>query len=238
MVLSMTRYSIINIWMKPVLLYAMPRTKATACLTACKRIHQYDEPFRLDNEFLNRLPSFINQWNIDPNCVKHSWAPFLKRLNLPDTAIKIHSRELRLPIAKHWYTQVLEEKSHEIFVVERENRMDIGLSYMLIDAYGSWDGVNTDQELTTSVTVTDSDIANFERHIVQYINNFPTYGSVITFETAPPDFFNRSFVRLTNQKSYMRYCKITNIEWCTAQLSSLLAKHKANWDDRLLSLSK
>jgi len=215
----------------------MPRAKATAALTAARRIHQFDEPFRVDDEFLPRLSEFNARWLIDKDRVIYEWQPFLKRLALPETAVKIHGRELRLPIAKFWYNRVLTTQSHHIFVIERKNRLEIALSYMVASVHGCFENEFPSSIKTAVIHVTDDDIFNFKRHVTQYLDNFPTYGTVITFESLPTEFFDISKIRVANQKSAERYFKIDNLEYCIDQIKKLLDSVNSEWDAKLRALT-
>jgi hypothetical protein len=178
------------------------------------------------------------EWNTVKEKVIQRWSHFLSRLNSPDAAIKIHSRELRSPIAKYWYDGVMNNRSHQIFVVERKDRFALGMSYLLADAYGFWENEKPSDSLPESIIIKPQNLDDFERHIKQYLNNYPSYGDVITYETAPSSLFNKNMARLVDQQSHKKIMRISNLDWASSSLAALLLKYKTEWDTKITTLSR
>lgn len=216
--------------MKPVLIYAMPRSRASVCMTTCKRRHQYDEPFRVDWQF---LPPIQKKWDEDRTSVIDAWSPKVRAFNDPDSCVKIHGLELRNPMGHYWYEGVLKHRSHEIYVVDRVDRLQMSVSYILASEHDVWEEGQGDESTRKQITVTDDMISGYENHIIWYLSEFPYYGEIITYETAPSSRFNRELATKQDQHSSLKYHYITNLDWCTKQLHKLLDKYRIEWDTKM-----
>jgi len=209
--------------MKPILLYTMPRSRGTAGLYCCKLLNKLNEPFmrKLSNEFDNS-----------------SWDLLVEKMSSIDTCTKIHGSNMEFyKPGNKWYNEVLNLRSHEIFVIERKDRLNMLLSDVLAKQYGYSSFHEKKQK--NNITATATDIYCAKINVLLYLKYFPHYGKVITYETLPDSHFDLK-TELKNhidQQSHLKYHYITNLEWCKNELQTkVLDFYKKEWDDKILSL--
>ena len=225
----------------PVLLYTIPRSRGTASLMRCKRQNKINEPFEVERQLLirNALPEF---WFLRLKKVEQTfdslvdWNKIVAEMNSPDSCTKIHGGHLEFyRPGKSWYENVLATRSHSIFVVEREDRENMLLS-MLLAHYHGW---NTWEQGTLEIkpcTIEDTVIRKLKFTITSYIKNYPTYGTVVTFDTLPTEFFVPEKNEASDQHSYLRHHYITNLDFCKEIIADLLDYYKEEWDDKIKSI--
>ena len=208
--------------MKPILLYTMPRSRGTAGLYRCKLLNKLNEPFmrKLSNEFDNS-----------------SWDLLVEKMNSNDTCTKIHGYHMEFYTpGKEWYNQVINSHSHNIFVVERKDRMNMLLSDVLAREYGY--SYSNEKENKNNMKVTPNIINQIKGSVALYLKYFPCHGKVITYETLPDSYFDLTteIGNHKDQQSYLKHHYITNLEQCKNELQNILDFYKKEWDDKILSL--
>lgn len=203
------------------LLYTLPRARGTISLRQCKRLTQLNEPFA------PRFTDFMDQ---------ESWDHVVSQMNATDTVSKIHAFNLRLYVpAQAWYRDVLATKSHDLFVIERHDRLDAFLSDILAMRHGHVS--NQLKPVPETFTATDAMIREQRFMLEQHLRYYPTYGTVVTYETLPETHFDKTIVTdLENQHSYLRHSYITNLDQCRDELSKIIECYKNEWDDKIQSL--
>lgn len=206
--------------MKPMLLYSMPRARGTVSLHKSLRAVKLNEPFR--QEELNLTDT-------------SAWDIMVKSMNHNDSSTKIHGYHLQqYEPGNIWYQQVMRDRSHEVVVIERTDRINMLLS----DILATHHGYNFPMHDNHAFTVHERLITRAHNVICQHLIYYPTYGKVVTFETLPTEFFNKELVAArVDQKSYLRHNCITNIEWCKDVLGDILDFYKKDWDNKILSLN-
>ena len=207
--------------MKPVMLYTLPRTRATVLFYACRRAIVKDEIFA--------------DFNLDLNNAQEIKKAFYK-IDDPNTVLKIHGPHItRSNIIQEWYKTSLDSKTYDIFVVERPDRLNTFLSLIIAQRFG----FNKRDELTPfEFLATDHDIEIVKTEIKNYFNYYPSYGTVINLENYPSNYFDSSLMSTDNQESYKKYHYIKNFDWVVEQLQDVLAKFQIEWQDKINSLDE
>ena len=201
----------------------MPRSRGTASLYLCKTYNKLNEPFRkeLSNKFANS-----------------SWDLLVEKMNSINTCTKIHGYHMELyKPGKEWYNQALNSHSHEIFVVERKDRLNMLLSDILALEYGYTSSYEKKHE--NKMLATTAIINIIRESVLTYLKYFPYYGKVITYESLPDSHFNlkKKLKNYMDQQSHLKHHYITNLEWCKNELQTkVLDFYKKEWDDKILSL--
>ena len=144
---------------------------------------------------------------------------------------------IRNALPELWFLRLkkVEQTFHSIFVVEREDRENMLLS-MLLAHYHGW---NTWEQSTLEIkpcTIEDNVIKKLKLTITSYIKNYPTYGTVVTFDTLPTEFFVTEKNEASNQHSYLRHHYITNLTFCKEIIADLVDYYKEEWDDKIKSI--
>ena len=205
----------------------MPRSRGTASLHRCKTYNKLNEPFRkkLSNKFDNS-----------------TWDLLVEKMNSINTCTKIHGYHMEFYTpGKEWYNQVLNLHSHEIFVVERKDRLNMLLSDILALKYGytySYENKHENKH-ENKMLATPAIINSIRESVLTYLRYFPCYGKVITYESLPDSYFDlkKNLENHIDQQSYLKHHYITNLEWCKNELQTkVLDFYKKEWDDKILSL--
>jgi hypothetical protein len=198
----------------------MPRAKGTISLQQCvKKIH-LNEPFA--HPYYTTFSTA--QWQL-----------LVENMNNEDSCSKIHAYNLyNYRPSVEWYKSVLGIASHEIFVIERRDRLNQLLSGILALHHGY---TSSSMKRIDKITIDETLIDRAYFIIEQHLKYYPTYGKVVSFETLPTEFFNKELkTGLEDQKSYLRHNCIINIEWCKDALGIVLDFYKKDWDNKILSL--
>jgi len=208
--------------MKPILIYTMPRSRGTASLYCCKTYNKLNGPFRtaLSNKFDTA-----------------EWNALLEKMNTYDTCTKIHAYNMHFYApGKEWYNQVINSNSHEIFVVERKDRLNMLLSDVLAQEYGY--NFNDEIKNKNNIKATLTIINRIKLSVLLYLKYFPHSGKVITYETLPDSHFDlkKELENHIDQQSHLKHYRISNLEWCKDELQTVLDFYKNEWDDKILSL--
>lgn len=207
--------------MKPVMLYTLPRTRATALFYACRRAIVKDEVFADFNLDLNN----------DQEIKKA-----LYKIDDANTVLKIHGTHIdRSSIVQDWYTRSLCAKTYDIFVVERPDRLNTFLSLIIAQRFGF---NKRDEIVPFEFLATDSDIEIVRTEIKKYFNYYPSYGTVINLESYPLSHFDPALINSDNQESYKKYHYIKNLHWTIQQLQNVLSEVGTEWQNKINKLNE
>jgi hypothetical protein len=219
--------------MKPILIYAMPRTQSTVILYSTKRKTRLTEPFdgwQLFGRGLKYTPFYPEEFNTFD---KAKWNSIFQTYNDPDTAIKFLGNCLFLCLpARKWYQQVLETQSHDIFVPMR-NLEDMLLSNLVALHFGYHK--NTEKPLQ-EITIPETDFFGLNLSFDSFIRFFPTYGKVVSYDSLPESHFDKSLHNMIPQHSLDKAKYITNLDFCMEKISHLVKYYKPEYDKKISSL--
>lgn len=207
--------------MKPVLIYTLPRTRATVLLYSCRRAIVKDEMFA--------------DFNLDIDSFEGVKIAFYK-LEDSNTVCKIHGRHLsRAKFLSDWYHRVLDLKIYDVFVVERPDRLNTFLSLILAERFG----YNKRDEIEAfEFEVTDKDIELVESEIKYYLDFYPSYGRIVSLDSYPLEYFDSFLINDTDQESHKKYQYIQNFEWTVQEINRVLAKYENTWQDKINKLNE
>jgi hypothetical protein len=207
--------------MKPVMLYTLPRTRATALFYACRRAIIKDEVFA--------------NFNLDLDNDQEIKKAFYK-IDDPNTVLKIHGPHIaRSTIIEEWYKNSLDSNTYEVFVVERLDRLNTFLSLIIAQRFGY---NKRDEILPFEFSANDTDIELVKTEIENYFKYYPTCGSVINLENYPTNYFDSALITTPDQESYKKYHYIKNYDWIVEQLQTILADVDAEWQGKIDRLNE
>jgi hypothetical protein len=207
--------------MKPVMLYTLPRTRATALFYACRRAIIKDEVFA--------------NFNLDLDNDQDIKKAFYK-IDDPNTVLKIHGPHIaRSAIIEEWYKKSLDSNIYEVFVVERPDRLNTFLSLIIAQRFGY---NKRDEILPFEFSVNDTDIELVKTEIENYFKYYPQCGSVINLESYPLSHFDPALINTDNQESYKKYHYIKNFNWVVQQLQNVLSEVDAEWQGKIDRLNE
>ena len=207
--------------MKPVMLYTLPRTRATVLFYACRRAIVKDEIFA--------------DFNLDLNNAQEIKKAFYK-IDDPNTVLKIHGPHItRSNIIQEWYKTSLDSKTYDIFVVERPDRLNTFLSLIIAQRFGF---NKRDEIVPFEFLATDHDIEIVKKEITDYLNYYPSYGTIINLENYPSSYFDPLLMNTDNQESYKKYQYIKNFDWVVEQLQNVLATFQTEWQGKINRLNE
>ena len=215
--------------MKPVLIYGMPRTRSTAAMQACKRTMKLNEPFSFHNTpdynenamgCLTRIRTLTNYEQSE------HWSQLLDKMNHPDAVVKIFGTHLaRYYSAREWFDEA--NTSHEIFTLIRNPRETV-FSILLAKQFGHWKGVEKDVK---EITIHDSQFCNVEFVFESFLRFYPKSSRLVTFETLPEDFFDKSQIYHEQQHSMSRINLIQNLDRVEKNIDTILQYFEKQWKD-------
>jgi hypothetical protein len=215
---------------KPIIIYSLARTKSSAVLQAAQRQHLLHEPFDswavLDNSYAGEKLSSVELDNRLLNTL--NWPELEARMSASDTAIKFFGTGLHhyYP-AQKWFNSVIEKNTHEIFVLLR-NLEDTLWSYILALNFG-FD--RRDHITPFKFAATPEHLGFANRNIVQFLDFYPKNKKIITFDSLPSEYFDRTRITLKPQKSEQKRFLVTNSDYVDDQIQKILLNHKSRWED-------
>ena len=178
--------------MKPVVIYSLPRTRSTPALYSCKRAVHLCEPFSATN--LNKNKSLFDAWNYRAKTNNKfvssgQWDKLVTSMNDPNTATKTLCSDLGYFVpARTWFRDAVENQTHDIFVLEREDRKAILLSFLIACEFG-W---GKHREKTPyNFSVKHELIETLHKIMDWYLSFYPKKGKLITYENLPESHFDK-----------------------------------------------
>lgn len=206
---------------KPVMLYTLPRTRATVLFYSCRRYILKDEVFA---NFRSDLS--------DEQDLKRAFY----KIDDPDTVLKIHGAHIAgSDIVNEWYDRVMSSEVYDVFVVERPDRVNTFLSLFIAERFG----YNKRDEIEPyEFAVGDVDIANMDTEIKYYLDHYPSYGTVVSLKNYPSEYFDSALMNKDDQESYKKYKFITNFDWAVEQINRVLDKYKDQWQEKINNLNE
>lgn len=225
--------------MKPVIIYALPRSRSTAVLRSCKREIRLLEPFGLRH--LHKDETQGNLWNfraeLNSNFVSSGkWGEMVSKMNHINTATKILGTDFHcfLP-ARKWFNDCINNQTHDVFVIERENREEIFLSYIMADYFG-WH--ETSQVDPFEFTADNGMLQHIHNIIDFYLRFYPKVGKVITFDNLPESHFDKKLNHGKSQDSASKYKYFKNIDVFRVHIKHILDYYKDEWDSKIKNLNQ
>ena len=205
--------------MKPVIIYTLHRTKATASMTACKRSIMNTQSFVFEN------PHSIT---------KEQWLEKTKYVDDPNSVTRVRGRDIgACDYNEEWYFNKLNKENYDIFVIEREDRLATMLSFFTSKFFG----FNKFEEIDPyPVEVSDNIIDEVEFNIQSHIKYYPNTGTVVTFETLPESHFDKHLITHAEQHSKEKFKYLTNLDYCIERCNNILLKYNDEWDEKIKSL--
>lgn len=205
--------------MKPVMLYTLPRTRATVLFYGCRRAIVKDEVFSSTNLDLN-----------DDSIRKAFY-----KIEDPNTVLKIHGAHIsRSSIVQEWYSESLTSKTYDIFVVERPDRLNTFLSLILAERFGY---IKAEEIDPFEFLVTEDDILKIKDEIDHYLKYYPTYGTIVNLKNYPQDYFDPLLMNTDDQESYKKYQYIKNFNWTVDQIQQILISVETDWQQKINNLN-
>ncbi len=220
--------------MKPLILYSMPRTRSTAMLQACKHPQKLHEPF--DNLTLFPEGRF-DIWQLGKNWQRvvppSRWDAIKFQMNQPGTVSKFFGHSLYyLDSANDWFQEVQDQGTHEIFVIVRDFK-EVAWSYFLAFYFG-WD--SRMQYTPDSVTVHTKCIEMFDFIVQCFIEFLPRNARLISWEHLPGEYFDKSTVQISDQKTNTKLDLVANRDWCEEHIERLQQKYHPVLQDRVYNM--
>lgn len=212
--------------MKPILIYTMSRTKGTATLEASKRTYKNNEPFEAYN-----LSTFVEPFSY-MNMIKtidsyDNWDGLFQKLNVSDSATKIfgHGLQYCYP-ARSWFSMA--QQTHETFILVRNVREMI-ISELLAPHFGF---NKTFEKENTLVTINENQFTNVSQIILCFLRFYPSNGQLVTFETLPSDYFDKSMISCQEQDSQAKVNLISNFAEVETNINAVMSFHAAEWKEK------
>lgn len=207
--------------MKPILIYTLPRTRATAALYAARREKFFNEPF--GQHAADEKGKIANAW----------WHELFTELNDANSAVKIHSSNLSLfPHGRLWYHRVLSLDSHDIFIITRDFD-ELCWSYLLALNLGftKIDALDVGQ----SVAVKEEHIKSLWWSIYSFLVHYPDGHKLITFDNLPESHFDISKQPdwLKPQDSMSKLDRIENFEFAKSKINELWNHFGPEWEAKV-----
>ena len=227
--------------MKSVLLYSLPRARSTATLYSCIREIKLNEPFgatALNKNISHRKNTpWIFRAELNNNIViSGQWDNLVKQMSNSNTVTKIISSDLQyfLP-ARSWFEEVVEKETHDIFVIERENREETLFSYIIARHFG-WHKLS--EVNPYDFTVSNIMLTYINNDIDWYLRFYPKKGKIITFENLPKSHFDKNLNHIENQNSSSKYQYIKNLDEIKSHIKHILDYYKDTWDSKIRNLDQ
>lgn len=219
--------------MKPILLYAMHRSRSTAILHSAKRSIHFHEPFNR-----HRMKKLHGIFAL-PECQKVMSDFYYRDFLLPqlqqhDLAIKILGIECRwFSEARQWLTEVQENNKHEIYIVVRDLR-EIVWSTLLAMHYGYFHGENWKSSKQTC-EITPEQIRVLTIFLDSFLEYLPSDGQLISWDHLPTRDFDKEKNTIKNQYSLTKLPLIQNYQWCNDHVEEILKIYQPQWEDKVLT---
>jgi len=221
--------------MKPIIIYGMPRSQSTVILQSCKRKTKHNEPFDrwklfgLDVVSSPLIASYFN--NID----KQYWDAMFDSFNEPNTAVKFFGTSLRFCMpARRWYTQVIKNNSHDIFVCVRDLK-EVCLSYIISYNFGY---IFEDEIEPKPITIGNEYFSSLLLSVDSFLRFFPEGATLVTYDTLPEEYFDKSQHDMKKQNSLNKAKYITNYDFCVEQINHIIKYYQEEYDEKMATLKQ
>lgn len=225
--------------MKPILLYSLPRAKSTAVLYSCKSKFKLNEPFGITNihKHITSNESWIKRAELNSKFVDSGqWDELLDQMNSDNTVTKIISDDIyNFKPARSWFEYSIESQTHDVFIIERENKEETLLSYIMARHFG-WHK-STEVE-PYEFTAGDNIISHLNSMIDNYLRFYPKRGKIITFNNLPESHFDKTLNHTIDQESLSKYRYFKNLDEFRVHIKYILDYHKDEWDFKIRNLDQ
>lgn len=219
----------------------MVRARGTVSLMRCVRPNKLNEPFHVSRELKvgKTLPDYFY---LMPSKTEQEfnklidWDKIVNEMESPDSCTKFHGHHLEMyRPGKVWYKSMLANGSHTIFVIEREDRENQLLSALLATHHG-WYRSEQDDTAIEPCIISVAELRTLKYYITSHLSNFPTYGTVVTYDTLPESFFVKKELEEFNQHSLLRHKYLLNLDFCKEVIADLLSYYKEEWDEKIRTI--
>ena len=231
--------------MKNLLIYSLHRSRGSACLWTARHQHKLSEPFNTRYLTTVQYPCGRNPELWPYMASRYAWPEgriinTKMSLNRPDMAVKIHGDNVETTFwARDWYSAVqADTDSWDLAIIERADRQAQMLSFLIALEHG-FDLVRQKPDASTSrIKVNAGHIAELRRVIEQHLRWYPSRGSVMTWSTREPQWFNcEQTLSQHNQLSKDRVHLIDELEWVREVVEDLAAYYQHDWDQCIKRLA-
>jgi hypothetical protein len=194
--------------MKPIMIYTMPRTRATVVFFCARRAIIKDEVFSLDNLDINS---------------EDSWKQAFRDIDDPKAVLKIHGNHIEHSVrVQDWYQSVLANDVYDIFVVERPDWVNCFLSVCIANRFG----FNLRNEKDPfEFSIEERELEDIEKEIQAYLKWYPKNSTKITADTMPESHFNNKMRNSENQNSQDKYKYIKNLDWAKVEIEKIVDRY-------------
>ena len=228
--------------MKPVIIYALPRSRSTPALYSCKREIKLFEPFSMASLHKGKKWDYAYNFlaELNANVVSSGqWEDIKTKMNDSNTVTKMLCIDLySFAPARKWFNDSFENQTHDVFILERENREELLLSYIMAMMFG-WH--KSSEVEPYEFTITDQLLFRAHELIDTYLRFYPKKGKIITYENLPESHFDKSLNHSANaidQQSYSKYKYIKNIDEFRIHIKRILDYYKDEWDNKIRNLDQ
>ena len=198
-------------------------------MQACKRTVKLNEPFAVfntPNYNENHIGCLSRIRVLNDYAQSKEWNLILEEMNRPDAVVKIFGRDLaQYYNARAWFNEA--NASHEIFTLIRNPRETI-LSILLAQHFGYWTGAET---RVRELIIHDQEFCNIEFVFSSFLRFYPKWSRVVTFETLPEEFFDKSQIWHEDQHSMSRLSLIKNLDRVEKNIDTMLHYFEKEWND-------
>jgi hypothetical protein len=219
---------------RPIALYAMPRSRGTAVLQACKRSNDLHEAWNPRKFMSNQAVPPLHQ-SIDHMVTQQQIDAVLCLINQPDTKVKIMGQQLaRLEAAQTWWDHSQSAMIHDIWILERDYAQSLH-SWLLAEHLGYF--LET-QGHDRTIVATELHVSQVRLLLHNHVRFYPRHGIRITWDALPTHEFDKSQIVMGEQHSLDRLQLIQNFDWWQDQIDSLLAEWRHRLDSCAQSLPR
>jgi hypothetical protein len=225
--------------MKPIILYALPRSRSTAVLYSCKSKIKLNEPFGLTHIHENKTQSdsWLYRSELNTNFINSGqWDNIIDTMNCNDTVTKVLSSDLyNFPPSRTWFENSIENQTHEVFIVEREDREESLISYIIAGYFGWHKSTQVDPyKFTAKINI----LPQLNSLVDSYLRFYPKRGRIITFNNLPENHFDKKLNHTENQESVSKYEYFENIDEFRIHIKYILDLYKDEWDSKIRNLDQ
>jgi hypothetical protein len=216
----------------PIILYTMPRSNGTALLFASDKINK-----------ISSLPELVHDTDdisgifpIIDKIPEEEWNNTLLKINDPNTILRIFSYELfSSRKMRLWFESCEHNKTHNIFVLERKNLMDMSLSAIIARRFGY---IKHKEILPFAFDADENDVMEIKFNIYCYMAYMPKTGKLINIENYPTEHFSNVDNVLEKQNSSSKFKYINNLDWIREKVQDIIDFYQPDIDYKTSFLEK